>query len=312
MRETCIGPLRLSVCCKDFVRFRKDGTVTNLLGCNIKTFIEENFSPGFLDLDLFERALEGLREYCEDSDIEFDGICADYINRESSEDWRLEEKIHETESEELIRDYYSTTKMYLIELTVHESTVGYQNLFRSIGQFVKRNKVHNVLDFGAGIGGLAIYLRTIGICCDCADIPGETWNYARHRFQKKGVDVSQLTEGELAKLSSKYDLIVSLDCLEHLKPLPKYIALFNSALKINGFLLLKSTFRGKGLHLSSNYKYGCFKTFNRMMRNNGFVFNGWLAARLKLNFLIPPAILNWPTISKTSGRKVTYIKRNNL
>ena len=282
--------------------------MTNPIEYHFKAF-KEKFSSEFLNWVLFERKLKELYEYCKNTNIEFEKICGDYINRESSEDWRAEEKVHETESEELIKNYYSTTKMYLIELTAQESTVEYSNLFRSIGQFIKRNRIKKVLDFGSGIGGLVIYLSCLGISCDYADIPGETWNYAKYRFQKEGVDASQVTEKDLAKLSPKYDLIVSLDCLEHLKPLPKYIALFNSALRTNGFLLAKNAFFGCGLHLSSNYKYDGLSTFNEMVENKGFVFKGQLITRLKRNFLVPDLFCKLLSSSSASGKKLIYLKR---
>jgi len=126
------------------------------------------------------------------------------------------------------------------------------------------------------------------------------------------LEVSQLSKDDVIKNPSVYELIVSVDCLEHLKPLPEYIKLFNISLRNGGYLLVKSSFYGRGLHLLSNYKYDCLKTFNEMMRNNGFVLKGQLITRLKRNFLIPYLFLKLLKSTSTSGKKLIYIKRKSL
>jgi len=155
---------------------------------------------------------------------------------------------------------------------------------------------------------LAIYLARKGINCDYADVVGQTWNYASYRFKKNGLNIVQFTEQNLSEMSADYDLIVSLDCLEHLKKLPKYIALFNSVLKNNGFLLTRSTFLGKGLHLSSNHKYNCLNVFSKMLADKGFVFEGQLVTRLKRSFVIPDLILTLLKTRPSSGRSLIYKK----
>lgn len=280
----------------------------NMIESHVGTVITGKHLPEEFDLEMLNTQLKMLCDFCESSGLDFDKICNDYINKENSDKWKLVEAINETESEKLINEYYSTNTQYLIELTLHECNWNYQKMFWSIAEFAKKRNIKNVLDFGGGAGGLSIYLGKKGINCDYADVVGQTWNYATYRFKKEGLAVAQLTEDSLSEMSANYDLIVSVDCLEHLKNLPKYIALFNSLLRDNGFLLTRFVFFGDGLHLSSNHKYNCLNVFNKMCEDNGFVFMGQYVTRLRTNFLVPNLILRLLKTRPSSGRKLIYKK----
>jgi len=271
-------------------------------------FISENYDPKIFDLDMLKTQLYVLRDYCKHRGIQLEKIYNDYINRENSDNQKLAEAINETESEELINKHYSTTTQYLIELTLHECNWNYKNIFWSIAEFAKKRNIKNVLDYGGGAGGLCIYLGKQRIRCDYADVSGETWNYAGYRFERESLRVSQFTEKSLSKMSANYDLIVSLDCLEHLKSLPKYIGLFQSLLRDNGYMLIRSTFLGNGLHLSSNHKYNCLNVFNKMLADKGFVFKGQWVTRLKRNVVIPSLFLKLLKTRPSSGRSLVYKK----
>lgn len=260
------------------------------------------------DINLLQNQFGILSDFCESSGIEVEKICHDHKNKKDSDGYKLAEALYKTESEKLIKKYYSATTSYLIELTLHECSWNYQNIFWSITEFVEKRGIKNILDYGGGAGGLSIYLDKKGIRCEYADVPGKTWNYAGYRFKREGLEIPQLTEDALGEMGASYDLIVSLDCLEHLKDLPKYIALFNRSLNENGYLLVRSAFFGEGPHLSSTYKYQCLNTFNKMLRDNGFVFMGQSVTRMKKNFLVPSFVLRLLPERSSSGRSLVYKK----
>lgn len=264
--------------------------------------------PEVMNLEMFKKYTSVLEEYCRGKGMSFEAICEDFNNREKTDDWKLEMEVHETESPDLIKKYYSTTRMYLYELSLQECRWDYNELFASIARFAKKKNIGNALDFGGGIGGLTICLNSNGIRCDYADIPGDTWDYAGYRIRKERVQCSQLTSDALKERSSCYDLIVSLDCLEHLKPLPDYIDLFSLLLRKGGFLLVKSAFFGEGVHLGSNHKYDSLKTFNEVVRESGLKFKGQLFTRMKTDFLMPPVLMKLLKQDSSSGRKLLYMK----
>lgn len=274
----------------------------------IRNFITGNDAAESFDLNILDTQMSILNDFCQTSGLDFEEICTNHMSREKSDSYKLVEKLHKTESTELINSYYSANTRYLIELTLHECSWNYKKLFEAVTEFAKKRNIKKVLDYGGGAGGLSIYLNKQGISCDYADVVGETWNYACYRFKKEGLAVAQLTEDSLSEMSANYDLIVSLDCLEHLKNLPKYIALFNSLLRANGFLFVRSTFFGDGLHLSSNHKYNCLNVFNKMLKDKGFAFKGQFVTRFKRNFMIPSLILKLLKTRPSSGRSLVCKK----
>lgn len=262
------------------------------------------------NVEVLKRNILELNEYCLARKINLEDLRFAAENRENSEDWKLEEQVYNTESQEIMHAYYSTSKMYLYDLTLGESRHNYQNIFKILTRFCKDRGVRRVLDFGAGIGGMAIALNSVGIRCDCADIPGETWDYAAHRFKTRNLRISQYARSDLSRLVSTYDMIISLDCLEHLSPLPDYITMFCDLLKPNGVFVCIASFYGLGLHIASNHKYNDLKLFNELMRSRQLVFQGQLVNRCGTSFCVPPFILGALNVSATSGRKLLYKKYN--
>ncbi len=251
-----------------------------------------------------------LDEYIRESGLDKEKLYRDYIHREQSEDWHIENKVHENEDVTVIEEHYATTFMYLIELSIQESKFDYRSLYERITHFSHSKKVRKTFDFGGGIGGLCIHLFENDIPCDYIDIFGNTWNYAAFRFRKSGSNISQYTAETLRNASEKYDMITSTDNFEHLKDLPSYIAFFNRMLCKNGFLLTTCTFRGRGLHLASNYKYDNWDEFMQMMGSKGFALRGQLIKRFGYTFVLPAWILKMMN-RNSSGRLLVFQKLNN-
>jgi len=210
-----------------------------------------------------------LDEYVNYKKLDKQKLYHDYLYREESEDRVREEAIHAEEDKKAIEDYYASTYMYLLELSIQESKYAYADLYEKVLTFAHRNGVCNCFDFGGGIGGLCIHLNKNGLDCDCVDVQGNTWDYAGFRFAKNDLKVKQQTSTQLLDSDNLYDLITSTDNLEHLKDLPEWISLFNRKLKDKGFFLATSTFRGRGLHLASNQQYDSLSCFVEMMQTSG-------------------------------------------
>lgn len=111
-------------------------------------FIREHFDPKIYDLTVLSRELTVLHDFCVLRGLNLEQVYNDYKNLENSDDWKLEERIHETESEGLIKKYYATTNMYLYELTLQECRWDYIELFRSIIRFAKQIKSEKLLTLG--------------------------------------------------------------------------------------------------------------------------------------------------------------------
>ncbi|MCD6490190.1 MAG: class I SAM-dependent methyltransferase [Thermodesulfobacterium sp.] len=191
----------------------------------------------------------------------------------------IERRLYESNDRNRVIEYYKLTSRYLYELVRWESTFEKQDNFRRLYLFFKKHKIKKVLDFGGGVGGLCIYLKEQGIECDYLDVCGETFRFARWRFQRRGLKIKMFNV--LDKWPKDiYQAVVAYDVLEHLPNLEETMKKIADILNKRGFLLNKSTFSGGGLHLKKNEKYIDIKVFNDLLKNFGLCYYG----RLKNSF----------------------------
>lgn len=186
--------------------------------------------------------------------------------------------IENASSEKEVIEYYRTTRRYLYELTLWEARKDKQREFKKLYLFCKQLGINKILDFGAGTGGLCIYFNNRGLDCDYLDIPGETYNFARWRFNRHRINSRVFNAFENTQVIN-YQAVIAYDVFEHIFDLPGAVKKINSCLIDNGYLISKSTFSGGGAHLLKNEIYQNFKIFNELLSNNGFDF----VSRLKAN-----------------------------
>lgn len=85
-----------------------------------------------------------------------------------------------------------------------------------------------VLDFGGGLGGLTTYLNAKGIATDLFDV-----GYGFEQAKLRGVP----TTAHVLDQNEKYDLIISLQVIEHFVEPNEAFAMMSSFLKNNGILI---------------------------------------------------------------------------
>ncbi len=165
-----------------------------------------------------------------------------YHPRELAELWR---KLNPQTPAE-IRSFYQSTDLYIWELlqwhASARSDVRWNAIYEVIGSFPP--KTHpRVLDYGCGIGSVALYFAEQGYKVTVADIPGPTLQFAYHRFRNRGLLVELIeVKEDLPQLSGPYDILVCLDVLEHV-PEPDRL-LFHLARNIRkgGIAIIQASF----------------------------------------------------------------------
>ena len=85
-----------------------------------------------------------------------------------------------------------------------------------------------VLDFGGGLGGLTTYLNAKGIVTDLFDV-----GYGFEQAKKRGVP----TVANISECHGKYDVIISLQVIEHFVEPNDAFAIMSSVLKSGGALI---------------------------------------------------------------------------
>jgi len=154
---------------------------------------------------------------------------------ETAERWR--EKSPQTLDE--IRQFYCVTPEYLFELAQWNAS----NPFKQIINYLPKVGGLKVLDFGGGIGSLALLLHKRGADVDYLDLPGLVTEFAKSRSNGRINFIDSLADKR-----ESYDLIVAIDVFEHLPDLPEQLIMIAKALKPDGILFFHNNFGQPVLH----------------------------------------------------------------
>lgn len=211
-------------------------------------------------------------------------ISKDYWNNREGYDKQIQASIDRCVSQSQVIDYYKTTPQYLYELGYWEAQKDKQREFKKLYLALKRFGISSVLDYGGGIGGLAIYLTLRGIECDYLDIPGKTFDFAKFRFNKLGLKIRMFDNLNL-KAFNNYGAVICYDVLEHVFDLEKTVETIGNLLKEDGLFIHRSTFGTGGIHLIKHTIYQDFGRLNRLLESSGFKFIGRIKADYLSNLL---------------------------
>ena len=186
-------------------------------------------------------------------------LCQERLDRysmaEMAEEWR---KANPKTAEEM-RRFYQETELYIWELSKWHASASYSEYKTRVARAVELfpPTTHpRVLDFGAGIATASLEFARAGYQVTVADVPGKTQSFARHRFNRRGLNCSvvEVTK-DIPDLQQEYDIVLSFDVLEHVPDAERILKALVSALRVGGAALIVASFDDGGdhpQHLSSN------------------------------------------------------------
>lgn len=177
-----------------------------------------------------------------------------------------------------MENFYKQTDSFIFSLPVEFSTPARQEVLKQIKTRIEaylirqteagRSERIHLLMLGDGIGSDTLYLRAfLGDRVDFYyfDVPGsKTFDFAIKRFQKYNADVHILTEYDRIP-QGFFDIVTSIEVLEHLPDPPRAIQQISGFLKVNGMALVTEFFSGVSpqypSHLKSNLRYSGMTPF---------------------------------------------------
>jgi 2-polyprenyl-3-methyl-5-hydroxy-6-metoxy-1,4-benzoquinol methylase len=117
-----------------------------------------------------------------------------------------------------ITAFYKQTTNYIYELAEwHLFVPNKRESDVALFDDMRAKKPKNILDFGGGVGLLAIPLARAGLDVTLADLDSTTLTFAVFRAQRHGVHLKVWkSDVEAAPPDRKYDVIMCMDVLEHL------------------------------------------------------------------------------------------------
>lgn len=121
-------------------------------------------------------------------------------------------------SEARIKEFYKQTKNYIYELGEwHINVPGKRESDAQLVKDLQGKGLKNVLDFGGGVGLVAIPLARAGFDVTLADLDSTSLEFAASRAKRHGDKLKiWKTDVEPMPPDPKYDVILALDVLEHL------------------------------------------------------------------------------------------------
>jgi 2-polyprenyl-3-methyl-5-hydroxy-6-metoxy-1,4-benzoquinol methylase len=117
-----------------------------------------------------------------------------------------------------IKDFYKQTTNYIYELAEwHLFVPSKRESDLALFSNLRARQPKHILDFGGGVGLLAIPLARAGLDVTLADLDSTTLTFAVSRAARHGVHLKVWkTDVEAAPPDKKYDVILCMDVLEHL------------------------------------------------------------------------------------------------
>jgi 2-polyprenyl-3-methyl-5-hydroxy-6-metoxy-1,4-benzoquinol methylase len=133
------------------------------------------------------------------------------------EEWNTWEKEGKMTPDRITKFYKQTTN-YIYELGEwHLFVPNKRESDLALVELMRTTKPKNILDFGGGVGLMAVPLAKAGFDVTLADVAGTSLEFAQFRAKRHGLPMKfWKADLDAAPPDAKYDVILCLDVLEHL------------------------------------------------------------------------------------------------
>ena len=152
----------------------------------------------------------------------------------------------------------------------------YRTCVRLLRHLLQSDKTQTILDLGCGDGTLFYFLNRAFPNASLHGIDGsrdgielaKTY-FARHSVSN--VELKTLDFSDLDSIKAKYDIVISLDVIEHLQDHDRFLASISSLLNDGGYILLSTPIRITEFPRDKDHKREFFPNeFKGLIEKNGF------------------------------------------
>jgi SAM-dependent methyltransferase len=162
---------------------------------------------------------------------------AERLKKASDEWFRIPRK-----SDRRVQSFYNDYFDYIFE------EISLDNLYRRLDSCFETLKwlnpvgELNILDYGSGIGNMALFYCAQGFHVTLADVSTSMLDFCRWRFAQRGWSASFIDLKKQKPPIEAYDAIISIDVFEHLHDPWKHLQILSKAVKPAGTLFIEGHF----------------------------------------------------------------------
>lgn len=162
------------------------------------------------------------------------------------------------QDDQSFRKFYSANPKYIYQLM--RTSFEFRHLSKrtniALSLSLHFNK-KSMMDFGAGSGRDCLTFAKKGFKATHADALGCLTDFAKWRYNKRGLNIRILDSNDLINDTQTYDIITCFDVLQHMPNPMKWVKIFAGKLNPQGLLFIYGDFDNltTPLHLQENAKY---------------------------------------------------------
>ena len=141
---------------------------------------------------------------------------------------------------EAVAAFYQQADAYLYDLTWWHALVVDDSALVHVEalETALAHHAHTVLDFGSGVGSQGLLLARHGLSVTLAEVNPRLNDYARWRFERRGIRAQFLDLHSEPVAADAFDFIAAVDVLEHLPDPRATLAVLATALRPGGTLFI--------------------------------------------------------------------------
>jgi len=169
----------------------------------------------------------------------------------SSELAQLWHRLQPQTGDELVA-FYAGTDLVVWELMQWHASASRGQYWAALTYVLEHyppSRFSRVLDFGAGVGTDALFLASHGYNVTLVDVPGVTFDFARHRFKRHGLQAHfKESLGPVPVVDDVFDISICFDVLEHLPDPSEAIGRIIAATRPDGAIVQQASFGYRDEH----------------------------------------------------------------
>ncbi|HVM94767.1 MAG TPA: class I SAM-dependent methyltransferase [Candidatus Acidoferrales bacterium] len=137
-----------------------------------------------------------------------------------------------------VLDFYRNTRSYIFEhMWWHATSLVNNSANVTIADLAVQQRAREYLDLGSGVGSNGLLFAHLGMHVTLADISRTMLDFARWRFQRRGIAATFIDLNEQELPAERYDFATAVDVFEHLSEPEAMLQKLCGALKVGGVLV---------------------------------------------------------------------------